>query len=167
VTFAATTRLLNAFCQGFAQVESKGSSLCSIKYQQPNAGPVFQGLTRAMVEANLGMALATLGDREGGTARLKEAVVAYQAALEELDASTGSSRLSWNRDESRQRTAISGSTGRHAPSWRRQSRHFRFRQRSRQRAIPGTVLPGHDCAWTGSKADGMRRMRRGSDFGAA
>ena len=37
----------------------------------------------AMTQNNLGVALWTLGQREGGTARLKEAVVAYRAALEE------------------------------------------------------------------------------------
>ena len=42
-----------------------------------------------------------------------------------------------------------------------------FRQRSRQIAIPGTVLLGHDSApGRGSTADGMRRVRWGSDFGA-
>jgi hypothetical protein len=30
----------------------------------------------------------------------------------------------------------------------------------------GAVLFGHDSSWMGSKADGMRRMRWGSDFGA-
>jgi uncharacterized protein with beta-barrel porin domain len=33
---------------------------------------------------NLGNALATLGSRESGTARLEEAVAAYRAALEEM-----------------------------------------------------------------------------------
>ena len=37
----------------------------------------------AMTQNNLGHALATLGARESGTARLDEAVTAYRAALEE------------------------------------------------------------------------------------
>ena len=37
----------------------------------------------AMTQNNLGTALATLGERESGTARLEEAVAAYRAALEE------------------------------------------------------------------------------------
>jgi tetratricopeptide (TPR) repeat protein len=38
---------------------------------------------RALRQNNLGNALATLGERESGTARLEEAVAAYRAALEE------------------------------------------------------------------------------------
>jgi hypothetical protein len=37
----------------------------------------------AMTQMNLGTALRTLGERESGTARLREAVAAYRAALEE------------------------------------------------------------------------------------
>jgi hypothetical protein len=37
----------------------------------------------AMTQNNLGLALASLGERESGTARLQEAVAAYRAALEE------------------------------------------------------------------------------------
>ena len=37
----------------------------------------------ATTQNNLGNALQWLGEREGGTARLEEAVVAYRAALEE------------------------------------------------------------------------------------
>ena len=37
----------------------------------------------AATQNNLGTALQTLGERESGTARLEEAVVAYRAALEE------------------------------------------------------------------------------------
>ena len=37
----------------------------------------------ARTQVNLGVALRTLGERESGTARLEEAVVAYRAALEE------------------------------------------------------------------------------------
>ena len=36
-----------------------------------------------MTQNNLGNALAALGARESGTARLEEAVAAYRAALEE------------------------------------------------------------------------------------
>jgi hypothetical protein len=38
----------------------------------------------ATTQNNLGSALRALGAREGGTARLEEAVAAYRAALEEL-----------------------------------------------------------------------------------
>jgi hypothetical protein len=38
---------------------------------------------RSTAHDNLGAALASLGEREGGTARLEEAVAAYRAALEE------------------------------------------------------------------------------------
>jgi tetratricopeptide (TPR) repeat protein len=38
----------------------------------------------AMTQTNLGGALATLGERESGTARLEEAVAAYREALKEL-----------------------------------------------------------------------------------
>ncbi|MCW5699530.1 MAG: tetratricopeptide repeat protein, partial [Rhodospirillales bacterium] len=37
----------------------------------------------AMTQNNLGTALATLGERESGTARLEDAVIAYRNALEE------------------------------------------------------------------------------------
>ena len=37
----------------------------------------------AATQNNLGIALATRGERESGTARLEEAVAAYRAALEE------------------------------------------------------------------------------------
>jgi hypothetical protein len=38
---------------------------------------------RGAAQNNLGVALSGLGERESGTARLEEAVVAYRAALEE------------------------------------------------------------------------------------
>ena len=38
----------------------------------------------AMTQNNLGTALETLGERESGTARLEEAVVAYRQALKEV-----------------------------------------------------------------------------------
>jgi tetratricopeptide (TPR) repeat protein len=38
----------------------------------------------ATTQNNLGIALATLGERESGTARLEQAVAAYRAALEEM-----------------------------------------------------------------------------------
>jgi hypothetical protein len=38
----------------------------------------------ARTQNNLGAALATLGERESGTTRLEEAVLAYGAALEEM-----------------------------------------------------------------------------------
>ena len=40
-------------------------------------------LNWATTQMNLGNALQTLGEREGGTAQLEEAVAAYHAALEE------------------------------------------------------------------------------------
>jgi hypothetical protein len=39
---------------------------------------------RGIAHNDLGTALATLGERESGTARLEEVVAAYRAALEEL-----------------------------------------------------------------------------------
>jgi len=42
-------------------------------------------VTRApQTQNNLGLALARLGERESGTARLEEAVAAFRAALEEM-----------------------------------------------------------------------------------
>jgi hypothetical protein len=41
-----------------------------------------------MTQNNLGNALYSLGDREGGTERLEKAVQAYQLALEELTPET-------------------------------------------------------------------------------
>ena len=42
-------------------------------------------MTRApQTQNNLGLALARLGERESGTARLEEAVAAFRAALEEM-----------------------------------------------------------------------------------
>jgi len=38
---------------------------------------------RGIANGNLGLALTALGERESGTARLKEAVSAYRAALQE------------------------------------------------------------------------------------
>ena len=38
----------------------------------------------ATTQMNLGIRVRKLGERESGTARLKEAVAAYRAALEEL-----------------------------------------------------------------------------------
>ena len=46
-----------------------------------------------MTQNNLGNALWRLGERESGTARLEEAVAAYRAALEEMDARAGAARL--------------------------------------------------------------------------
>jgi hypothetical protein len=40
---------------------------------------------------NLGGALTRLGEREGGTARLEEAVATFRAALEELTRNGGAS----------------------------------------------------------------------------
>ena len=40
----------------------------------------------AMTQNNLGNALGALGERESGTARLKEAVAAFRAALEVYEA---------------------------------------------------------------------------------
>ena len=39
---------------------------------------------RPQTQNNLGLALARLGERESGTARLEEAVAAFRAALEEM-----------------------------------------------------------------------------------
>jgi hypothetical protein len=42
-----------------------------------------------MTQNNLGNALGSLGERESGTERLEEAVVAYQQALEVFASDTG------------------------------------------------------------------------------
>ena len=55
----------------------------------------------ALTQMNLGIALEALGERESGTARLEEAVDAYRAALEELDARAGSASMGEDADESR------------------------------------------------------------------
>jgi hypothetical protein len=44
---------------------------------------------RGRAHDNLGIALWTLGERENGTARLEQAVVAFRAALEELTRGSG------------------------------------------------------------------------------
>jgi Tetratricopeptide repeat len=49
--------------------------------------PVDRGLDWAAAQNNLGNALATLGERESGTARLEEAVAAHREALKEGRAS--------------------------------------------------------------------------------
>ena len=41
-----------------------------------------ESLHRALAQANLGNALKALGEREGGTARLEDAISAYRAASE-------------------------------------------------------------------------------------
>ncbi len=48
----------------------------------------------AMTQNNLGTALQTLGEREDGTQRLEEAVAAFRAALEVMDARARPA-LSW------------------------------------------------------------------------
>jgi hypothetical protein len=44
-------------------------------------------ITWAMTQSNLGNALRAFGERESGTERLEQAVVAYQAALEVFESS--------------------------------------------------------------------------------
>ena len=56
----------------------------------------------AMTQNNLGAALATLGERESGTARLEEAVAAYRAALAGMHARAGAARLGGDAEQSRQ-----------------------------------------------------------------
>ena len=49
------------------------------------SGPFTHGFSSVNTRmTNLGLALWKLGEREGGTARLEEAVVAHRAALEEF-----------------------------------------------------------------------------------
>ena len=55
----------------------------------------------AMTQNNLGNALAALGQREGGTARLKEAVEAFRAALQERHPRTRAARLGYDPEQSR------------------------------------------------------------------
>src|SRR4029077_9322075 len=55
----------------------------------------------ARTQNNLGTALQTLGERERGTARLEEAVLAYRAALEGKDARAGSAPLGDDAEQSR------------------------------------------------------------------
>jgi hypothetical protein len=47
----------------------------------------------ATTQNNLGAALATLGERDNGTARLEEAVAAYRDALKDKDARARAPRL--------------------------------------------------------------------------
>ena len=57
----------------------------------------------AMTQMNLGNALAMLGERESGTARLEEAVAAYRAALEERTRERRAARLGDDPEEPRRR----------------------------------------------------------------
>jgi hypothetical protein len=52
-----------------------------------------------MTQTNLGDALATLGERESGTARLEEAVAAYGAAVSVGHSFAESTRASLTRAE--------------------------------------------------------------------
>ena len=88
----------------------------------------------AMTQKNLGTALATLGERESGTARLEEAVAAYRAALEERTRERVP--LDWAMTQMNLGTALgrwaSGRAGRRV--WRRRWRRIARRWR-RGRAI--------------------------------
>ena len=59
------------------------ASHCKLSRCASGKNPRARPLDWAMTQNNLGNALLTLGERESGTARLEEAVVAYRAALEE------------------------------------------------------------------------------------
>jgi hypothetical protein len=62
----------------------------------------------AMTQNNLGNALRTLGEREGGTARLEEAVTACRDALKEYTRERGAARLGGDPEQSRQRASTLG-----------------------------------------------------------
>jgi tetratricopeptide (TPR) repeat protein len=57
-----------------------------------------------MTQSNLGLVLERLGERESGTARLEEAVVAYRAALEEL--TRDHLPLDWERTQNHLASAL-------------------------------------------------------------
>ena len=59
----------------------------------------------ATTQNNLGNALATLGERESGTARLEEAVAAYREALEGMDPRARAARLGDDPEQPRQRAS--------------------------------------------------------------
>jgi tetratricopeptide (TPR) repeat protein len=69
------------------------------KYQRSEF-PLEWGMT----QSNLGLVLERLGERESGTARLEEAVVAYRAALEELTRDHLS--LDWERTQNHLASAL-------------------------------------------------------------
>ena len=74
----------------------------------------------AMTQNNLGNALATLGERETGTARLEEAVAAYRAALEERTPRARAARLGDDAEQSRQCAVRRSASARPAPhAWRK------------------------------------------------
>jgi tetratricopeptide (TPR) repeat protein len=75
----------------------------------------------ALTQNNLGNALRVQGERERGTARLREAVIAYEAALVVLRSAqadyylqTTERNLQQVRDEVAQRNSAKGKAGRRA-----------------------------------------------------
>ena len=116
-----------------------------------------------MTQVNLGSALATLGKRENGTARLEEAVAAYRAALEEY--SRERVPLDWATTQNNLGTALvrsaSGRAGRRV-LWRRSPSIAR---RWKNTARPGSPPMGDNaeqsrhCAPTlGKRENGTARL---------
>ena len=84
-----------------------------------------------MTQMNLGAALQTLGTREGGTARLEEAVAAYRAALEEY--TRDRAPLQWAMTQMNLGNVLAnarGARGQRRPGWRRRSRPTARRSRN-------------------------------------
>ena len=75
----------------------------------------------AVTQNNLGAALATLGERESGTARLEEAVAAYRAALEERTRERVPLDWAVTQITSAPRSGRSGSGRAARRGWRRRS----------------------------------------------
>jgi hypothetical protein len=68
-----------------------------------------------VTQHNLGAVLATLGEREGGTARLQEAVEAFRAALAEFEAAgAGRSAAAARRNLARAAAVLAERRGRAA-----------------------------------------------------
>ena len=85
---------------------------------------------RAVANRNLGLALQRLGERESGTARLEEAVKAYQAALEEWRRDRVPLDWAMTRTTSASRCRGSGNERAGRRGWRRQSGPTRRRWRN-------------------------------------
>ena len=96
----------------------------------------------ALTQMNLGNALARLGEREAGTARLQEAVAAYRAALQERTRERVP--LDWARTQIDLGTALFGPGEREAArrGWRR-----RWRPTGRRCRRP----PASGCRSTGRR----------------
>ena len=119
----------------------------------------------ATTQNNLGNALWTLGERESGTARLKEAVAAYRAALAGTDARAGSARMGDDADATsalRSRRLASGRAGRRG--WRRRSPPIapRLQELTRERVPLDWAMTqnnlGNALARLGERESGTARL---------